>query len=57
MNPAGRPFYLDDGTLVCPECVECSHEYGFDVVFGMSCWLHGHTRLTIPPPGNRGEEE
>ena len=47
------PEYLEDGSLLCDECVECTEAYGFDVIFNMSCFLHGHRRLIIPP----GREE
>lgn len=49
-----QPHFLDDGSLVCMECVECTQEWGMDMVYTFNCWFHGHTRLVIPP---MGEEE
>lgn len=36
--------------IVCPECVDCTEHYGFDVVFTMNCLLNGHTRLVLRDP-------
>ena len=36
------------------ECVDCSQEHGFDVVFTMACFLNGHQRLMLE---FLGEEE
>jgi len=44
-----QPYFLDDGSLVCMECVECTNAFGFDVVFGFGCWMNNHNRLVIPP--------
>ena len=49
-----QPHFLEDGSLVCLECVECTNRFGFDVVYGLGCLINGHNRLIIPP---MGEEE
>jgi len=30
-----------------PECVDCTRDHGFDIVFTMACFLNGHQRLWI----------
>jgi len=30
-----------------PECVNCTRDLGFDIVFTMACFLNGHQRLWI----------
>ena len=37
-----------------PECVNCTKDHGFDIVFTMSCFLSGHERLWI---ADKDEEE
>lgn len=44
-----QPFFLNDGSLVCMECIECTDQYGFDFVYNFNCWFNNHTRLIIPP--------
>ena len=44
-----QPYFLDDGSLVCMECVECTQQWGMDMVYTFNCWWNKHTRLVIPP--------
>jgi len=30
-----------------PECVCCTQEYGFDMIYTIACFLNGHQRLWI----------
>jgi len=30
-----------------PECVDCTRDHGFDIVFTIACLLNGHQRLWI----------
>jgi len=37
-----------------PECIDCTKNMGFDIVFTMSCFFNNHTRLWI---ADKEEEE
>lgn len=41
--------------MICPECVDCTEHYGYDVVFTIGCLLNGHRRLVIGGPEDEEE--
>lgn len=43
--------------IVCPECVDCTKHYGYDVVFTMACFLNGHKQLILEDPWEDDDDE
>jgi len=33
--------------MTFPECSNCTHDNGFDIVYTMACFLAGHQQLRI----------